>query len=61
MLPDLREGDLADRRSGAAGEELLMVLFVHRLADVGELVAVERRAVERDHAPSWCGVVSAMT
>ena len=34
MLPDLREGDLADRRSGAAGEELLVVLFVHRLADV---------------------------
>jgi hypothetical protein len=34
MLPDLREGDLADRRSGAAGEELLVVLLVHCLTDV---------------------------
>jgi hypothetical protein len=34
MPPDLREGDLADRRSGAASEELLVVLFVHCLTDV---------------------------
>ena len=34
MPPDLREGDLADRRGGAAVEELLMVLFVHCLTDV---------------------------
>ena len=34
MLPDLREGDLADRRSGAAGEGLLVVLFVNCLTDV---------------------------